>query len=487
MSSFESFLFDNNKHDLASIINSASAGIWEFDIVTKNVTWSTGFYKVLGYEPGEIECSYSNFIDNLLYHKDKKAFLNAIYHTHQNESEYVFVRLLTKQGYQWFQSSANLRNENILTGTILNIHNFKLTELEVKAKNEHIAEASQLIKLGSWEFDVDSNILLFNNQALEIFEITHQILTINDLTQYFVQEHRSKLSEALDLCINFGKPFDLDLKLTTGRKKTLWIKIKALANIDNFGRCVKISGVIQDIDLNKQNEVQLKSSLNKVSHQNKRLQNFAYIVSHNLRSYVGNLAFMINLHNETSGDDEKLEVFDHIKTISTGLSTMVDHLNEIVKIESEAKSEKTLIGLNLLFSTILNALQSNIKSANAIIDYNFSECPEVLYLPAYLESIFFNLLTNALKYRSANRQLEIKCKSYKKDEHIFISFEDNGIGIDLSLNKDKIFGMYQTFHRNPDAQGIGLYITRNQVEALGGSISVESEVDVGTKFIIKLY
>ncbi|MGF7081461.1 PAS domain-containing sensor histidine kinase [Mucilaginibacter sp. UYCu711] len=486
MSLFESYLFNNDKDDLAAIINSASAGIWEFDVHTKKVTWSTGFYKVLGYEPGEIECSYNNFINSLLYHEDRKAFLTALYHTPSVDVENIFIRLLTKKGFQWFQSSTNLHNESKLTGTIVNVHNFKLTELQVKAKNEHITEANKLIKLGCWEFDVDTNVLHFNNEALDIFELNQQVGTIENFTNFFIPEHQLKLSEATGLCINFGKPYELDLKIITARKNSLWVKIKALANIDNFGKCLKVSGVIQDITSNKQNEHQLKSSLTQVNLQNKRLQNFAYIVSHNLRSYVGNLAFMINLHEETSERKEKAETFNHIKTISNSLNTMVSHLNEIVKVESDGKTEKTLISLELLFNTIVNALQSNIKSADAIINFDFSKCPYVYYLPAYLESIFFNLLTNALKYRDPSRQVVIKCESFKDDENIYVTFEDNGLGIDLSLNGDKIFGMYQTFHRNADAQGIGLYITRNQVEALGGSITVESTVNIGTKFIVKL-
>lgn len=485
MSFFESYLFDNNNDDLASIINSTTAGIWAFDLHTKQVTWSIGFYNVLGYQPGDIECSYSNFIDNLLYHQDKKTFLKALYQT-SVDTEHIFIRLLTKKGYKWFQSSTNLRNGSKLTGTILNVHNLKLIELQVRAKNEHIIKANKLIKLGSWEFDVGTNVISFNSEALEIFELHKQINTIEEFTNFFIPDHRLILSEAIELCISSGKPYEHDLKLVTAKDNGLWVKVKAIATIDNFGKCIKISGVIQDITSNKQNENQLKSSLNEVSHQNKRLQNFAYIVSHNLRSYVNNLAFMINLHEESAEREDKLEIFAHIKTISSGLSTMVDHLNEIVKIESEIKIEKTLINLELLFTTIVNALQSNISSANAIINFDFTRCPYIYYLPAYLESIFFNLLSNAIKYRDPKRQVVIKCESFKENESIYIIFEDNGIGIDLKLNGDKIFGMYQTFHKNEDAQGIGLYITRNQVEALGGTITVESTVNVGTKFIVKL-
>jgi len=65
-----------------------------------------------------------------------------------------------------------------------------------------------------------------------------------------------------------------------------------------------------------------------------------------------------------------------------------------------------------------------------------------------------------------------------------LSIEDNGIGIDLKKYDENLFGMYKTFHQNEDAKGLGLFIAKNQIEALGGKIEVKSEVDKGTTFTI---
>ena len=96
------------------------------------------------------------------------------------------------------------------------------------------------------------------------------------------------------------------------------------------------------------------------------------------------------------------------------------------------------------------------------------------------------MITNSIKYRSPDRKPVIKVRSAKIRHHIYLYFEDNGMGIDLNKYGDSIFGMYKTFHQNPDAKGIGLFMTRNQIEALGGSIDVSSEVNVGTRFTVKL-
>ena len=106
-------------------------------------------------------------------------------------------------------------------------------------------------------------------------------------------------------------------------------------------------------------------------------------------------------------------------------------------------------------------------------------------VPAYLDSILLNFITNSIKYKSPDKKSFIKFSASKEDKDVMFLVEDNGRGIDLKRHGGKMFGMYKTFHGNKDAKGVGLFITKNQIEAMGGNIEVESEVGVGTKFTIK--
>ena len=106
----------------------------------------------------------------------------------------------------------------------------------------------------------------------------------------------------------------------------------------------------------------------------------------------------------------------------------------------------------------------------------------VLSVPAYLESIILNLMTNAVKYRSLDREPKIAISAKKQDGYLVLSISDNGLGIDLERYGDKLFGMYKTFHDNKDARGLGLYIIKNQIEAMDGNITVTSEVGKGSTF-----
>ena len=484
------FNSDDASH-LAQVIDHINIGIWEFNINTKDVKWSAGFYTVLGYKPAEIECSYNFFLEQLLYHQDKPAFLKSIHTRVPDQENSVHIRLLTKtSGYQWFESTTNKwedKNGPKFTGTLININKERLSALH-SAQNDFFSnETGAIARVSGFEIDVHSMSLSLSKEAFDIYELNDQLtLSIEEAVSFFEPQHRLLINDAIDKAIKYCKPFDTELLFRTAKNNVIWVKAKGVPVIDDYGKCIKIRGILQDVDQVKKKSLALQSSVNLLNDQNRRLQNFAYIVSHNLRSHTGNLQFMVNLFEESDSPDDRSEVFAHIKSISGSLLTTIEHLNEIVKINTEIEKERKTLEFEDVFKSVVSALQSNIESTDAKIEYDFTKCPVISYVSAYLESIFQNLLTNSLKYRHPDRPPVISCRTSKDQDHIYMIFQDNGIGIDMERYGDKVFGMYKTFHQNPDAKGIGLFITRNQVESLGGTIKIESTVDVGTKFTIRL-
>lgn len=484
MNVFEQAVFDNSFPDLAQIINTTDAGFWVIDLATEKVTWSLGLYKSLGYEPGEIVCSAFNFVENLLYHQDKELFLASVKSSNVSPQP-IHIRLLTKTGYQWFQSTARKHAGTVISGTLINVHSYRSSLLKAAAANSEMLTATRLAKLAGWEMNIFTKNLLLSREAMEILQLTRAEIAFNQLFKFIEPAYHDSMHTAFDACVRIGRPFELDIRLKTAGNRALWVKIKAVGILDDLGRCQRVQGIIQDIHLTKQREEDLSEILKTVSHQNTRLQNFTYIAAHNLRSYVGNLQFMINLYEE-SEYTKRDEIFAHIKAIGNGLYATIEDLNDIAKIDLEVSREKTLTNLEALFKNAMDALLSTIQATKADITWDFTKCPSVFYLPAYLESIFHNLLSNALKYRHPDRAPKIHCESKIEDGHVYLTVEDNGLGIDLEKHGHKVFGMYQTFHSGDNAQGIGLFITRKQVEAMGGRIDIESRVNVGTKFTIML-
>ncbi|MGB2759264.1 MAG: ATP-binding protein, partial [Maribacter stanieri] len=126
-----------------------------------------------------------------------------------------------------------------------------------------------------------------------------------------------------------------------------------------------------------------------------------------------------------------------------------------------------------------------ILKSGAVINGDFSEFSDILYNRIYMESIFLNLIGNAIKYRAEDRTPEILITSRVEYGKNIVTFKDNGLGINLERHGHKLFGLNKVFHRHPDAKGVGLFLTKTQIESLGGTITATSEVNVGTIFTIK--
>jgi signal transduction histidine kinase len=165
----------------------------------------------------------------------------------------------------------------------------------------------------------------------------------------------------------------------------------------------------------------------------------------------------------------------------------IEHLNSIIRIQEKSHEEqKTNIEVRLVVDKTMETLRTLIKQKNALVYNAVPKNLKFKSIPAYIDSILLNLISNALKYSRNEQNPQILISAAKSEHLLRISVTDNGVGMDLKKYGDRLFGMYKTFHGNRDAKGVGLFITKNQVEALGGRIKVESEINVGSKFIIEL-
>tara|TARA_R110000868_G_scaffold20539_4_gene86859 strand:+ start:4222 stop:7293 length:3072 start_codon:yes stop_codon:yes gene_type:complete len=243
-------------------------------------------------------------------------------------------------------------------------------------------------------------------------------------------------------------------------------------------------GIAVDISSLKNAEKEIQSLLQVTKGQNERLKNFAHIVSHNLRSHSGNIAMMLDLLEYEYPDLKENEFILLLDKASNNLKETIEHLNEVVLMNNSINENLQNLNLNDYLQTVLKSVSVITSTSNVTIQNKIDPNIVIQGIPAYLESILLNFITNGIKYSSNERESFIKMYCELEGEFVVLHIEDNGIGIDLKKNRAKIFGMYKTFHNNTDARGIGLFITKNQVEALGGEIKVNSELNKGTQFKI---
>lgn len=218
---------------------------------------------------------------------------------------------------------------------------------------------------------------------------------------------------------------------------------------------------------------------------NRRLQEYAHITSHNLRSPVGNLNALIHLYRDETDEAERSVIFDQIARVATVLTDTVNALVSTLAIKTEGTTDATDISIYDLVERIRASISHDVRRTGATIETDVTLAPTIHFSAVYLESILLNLVTNALRYRHPDRPPRIVISTRKDDTSTILRVADNGLGIDLTRYGGKLFGLRQTFHRHPDARGIGLFLTKSMIEASGGEISVESMVDHGTTFTLK--
>lgn len=249
-----------------------------------------------------------------------------------------------------------------------------------------------------------------------------------------------------------------------------------------------------DITKLKRVEAKLKEKLTErtlmiqqITKQKKQLEEFCQIIAHNLRAPLSNLIQLNEIIKETNDDHEKLHYMKIQKTVIDLLHNTFEELVSATQVRMDQTIKRSKINLEKSTIKAIKMLDDEIVKTNAEVTYDFSVANKIKYSKKYISNIIVNLIGNAIKYHSPERTPKIHIKSYKKEGWIYIDVIDNGLGIDMKKNKNDLFKLHKTFHNHPKAKGFGLFITKTQIEAMGGNISAKSSPDEGSVFTIKLY
>jgi PAS domain S-box len=466
----------------------AQVGCWEFDVQTEKLYWCEETKKIhqvpLSFVPNVNEAiefykpGYSRNKISMLFHK-------AI---HERTPFNERLMIITHNGEErWIQSAGKAIEKNgevvKVFGTFQDIHEQVMTETKVMENQQLLTALIDNLPLNVFVKDLDSKKILVNKSECDYLEKSpKELLGKTDFDLY--DEEVAKISREEDLEVL------KTLKPILG-KETISIKKNGQATnfltskIPLFDLNSKVSGLIgisMDISAIKKKEDQLRNLINLTSIQNKKLINFAHIVSHNLRSHSANFSMLLQFLKSEENEKEREHIIAMLTQASDNLLETLENLNQVVDINTNINLKKEPINIYDHIIKVQHSLTAFLDKNQVLINNEVNQKHVVKSIPAYMDSIILNLLTNAVKYRSPERKPIITLTTKKLDNKIILSIADNGLGIDLERYGDKIFGMYKTFHNNKDAKGFGLYLVRNQIEAMGGKITVNSEVDKGTTF-----
>lgn len=374
---------------------------------------------------------------------------------------------------------------------IKNITERKNAENALRESERRWIFASEGSGGGIWDLDLRAQTIFHSQQCLRMIGMDNEGFgtRIGDWTSRVHPDDRDRfVADAVAYFNGDISHYENEHRVLCNDGSYKWVLDRAkVIEYDEHGKPARIIGTHIDITDQKNKQQQLRDALDLLSGQNGRLLNFAYIVSHNLRTHSSNFKMLMDEIDDPATDQvEREEMSAHLRKVSEQLNETITNLNEVVSIQTHIGLQTAELDLKTYVDKAMELLGNDIGRLGVEVVNHVPKGITITYSRAYLESILLNLISNGIKYRNPNRKPVITIEYCNEDGRHCITISDNGIGIDLKKYSGQLFGMYKTFNGNPDAKGMGLFITKNQVEALGGKIEVESQVGEGSVFKVYL-
>ena len=249
----------------------------------------------------------------------------------------------------------------------------------------------------------------------------------------------------------------------------------------------------QLVDQNKNLEVQViekTKDLSRVNEEliinNNELRQFSHTLSHNLKSPVATFQGLLNLFERNELSEANKELLTYLDQSVDNMQEVFSDMNAMLELRNRLYTSIDHVDIQKEIDRLHNNFYLELRKNNIRFDCN---CNGVKYINTNekrLNGILFQLINNAIKFRSDKRDPEIKIKLNGTSEYHSIKIWDNGIGIDLEKYANKLFYPYQKFNSHTGGKGLGLYLVKLQTESLGGSVSIQSEPDIFTEVEIRL-
>jgi len=377
-------------------------------------------------------------------------------------------------------------SENGLSIFFRNITASKKAEQQKEFDSNNLRALINNTKDLMWSVDTDFNLIAFNDAFDKTVELMSgkriakgENLLINQFTEeqinYFRKHYkRAFAGETFTEVIHNEEPIDF------------WSEI-SFYPIFNKQEVIGTACFSRNITERKHIEIERRKIASDLLQRNKDLEQFTYIVSHNLRAPLANIKGLTYILEKNKPDcPENMDFINMLSVSANRMDEVVMDLNNILNTRNDLNEVNQKVIFSSLVNDIMVSLNHIIDQKQIAFDIDFSAVDMLVSRKAFLYSIFYNLITNSIKYRQQEMPLHILIKSSKLEGMVKLSFSDNGLGIDMTRNHDKVFRLYNRFHSHVDGKGLGLFMVKTQVEALEGTIAIESEVNKGTDFTIVL-
>lgn len=468
----------------------ASIGNWEYNMNSDRFFWSDEMCRIFGRSIDSNYTRYEVFL-NMIHPEDKEHVMHLMMKCIMSGDAFNYeFRIITTESQTRIvniqgKPAVNDDEESPkIVGVLQDITERKEHEESLIKSEANLNTIFNNTDTAYILLDSELRIVSFNEPAQKFsYKQLRRALTEGEnFIEYISDDNKASVMNVLQNVLQ-GNPIDYEMSYKKG-DITTWYDAQYFPIVTKekiFGLILKLT----DITKRKQDDFERSKITQDLIQHNKDLEQFGYIVSHNLRAPVANIKGTADVLMDLElAEEERTMIIQDLATSVSKLDEVILDLNNILLIKKESVQENELINFSNIVKDVTRSLGSLVNKDDVEINTDFIDAPEMISLKSYIYSIFYNLISNSIKYKKPYIPALIKIKSYKKDDKIRLIFKDNGLGIDLDKKSGSLFGLYKRFHNHVDGKGVGLFMVKTQVESLKGTIFVKSQVDVGTEFII---
>jgi PAS domain S-box-containing protein len=406
-----------------------------------------------------------------------------------DKKEFV-MEYASLSGNDWFLIVIAPIKDGVTKGAVIlhiNISDRKLAEASLHKSEANLRSVFENIDLSVILFDADVNVVSYNSNANNAMmkHFNKKVTTGKGIINIFPKERRASVRKAIAIARDHKvAAYETSFELPNGEKE--WYEIKWVGVVNQQDEIVGVLLTFKNITEKKNTESERENMTADLAQRNKDLEQFTYIISHNLRAPVANIQGLATLLADIEpGKAESMDMLEALSLSVNNLDKVILDLNHILQVRSQVIDQIEMVSLELLVKEIKAGISQMIDKNNVIIKSDFNALDELYTLKSYLYSIIQNLVVNSIKYRRLGVDPVISISTKIKGEKILLCFKDNGKGIDLEKYGAHLFGLYKRFDWSVEGKGVGLFMVKMQVESLGGLINVKSKLNEGTEFIVE--
>jgi PAS domain S-box-containing protein len=491
-------------------------GVWEWDVAEDKMVWSSGLYRLFGYDPiaekEQLDITPSFYLEHIC-EEDREKVLQHRDHLLNHHAYDSYYRIRDRNGRlkdvrDKCKVIRNKKNELVrVIGSTMDVTEQLQLYRDLAEYKRMKQENEAFLEYVTCEFDVVNKKFSWSDGMYRLFgydpESCRKVLEITEelYKKHIDEDEFVKMVEVRESMIDKKEEkYSLEFRITANDGSLKRLETSGKLVYDQDGNWIKTVGTSRDITRLRDYQHSLEEKIRNLNRSNKELEEFAYVASHDMNEPLRKITTFIerlnNKYRSELGDDGRM----YLNRILSSVDNMRRLIDTLLEFSRTARSSQPLesTDLNLVLAEVRADLELKIEETNTVIVAD--KLPVIEAVPSQMKQIFDNLLNNSIKFRQAeiSPHVTIQCQKLNKKQKTElnldrdnvwykIDFSDNGIGFEAEY-REKIFQIFQRLHGKTEypGSGIGLAICKKITDHMNGLIYAQSEPGKGAIFTIIL-